>query len=62
MKVLTSTESSAAAWKMSVGKSPFSDDSPLTDNTFEDLSVSLCKFEIHVINYYPKALFLLWIP
>lgn len=59
MKVLTSTESSAAAWKTLVWKCPFNDGSLLVGNTLENLSVSLGKFEIHVINYHPKALFLL---
>lgn len=58
MKVLTCT---ASTQKKLVEKSLFND-SPLTGNTFEDLSVSSCKFEIHVTNYYPKALFLFGIP
>lgn len=63
MTILAGDESSAAAaGKMLLGKSPFSNDSPLAGNTYEDLSHSLCKFEIWVITYYTKALFLLWIP
>lgn len=47
MKVLTTTEFSASVWKMLVGKAPFQDGSPLTCTTSEDLSVSLCKLEVH---------------